>query len=225
MDQTVTDTLETESTKKRTASVPKGPGDAGWQAHKSSTTRDQILDATIRCIAELGYANTTTTEIAKKAKLSRGATLHHFPSRIDIIRAAVDHLHQKRLRAFRKSVSNIPPDVDRVKMAMESYYAHVTHPLFVAFFELSVAARIDKELAAILRPAQKAFDEEWYKTARELFPEWQPDRKAFDLALSLTQRLMEGIAISHLTHYKKQDESLLLEFLEDSIRKMLPKSG
>ena len=95
MAQTVTDSLETESSKKKASSIPKGPGDAGWQAHKSSTTRDQILDATIRCIAELGYANTTTTEIAKKAKLSRGATLHHFPSRIDIIRAAVDHLQQQ----------------------------------------------------------------------------------------------------------------------------------
>lgn len=221
----MTESLDTEDSKKDTTGVPRGPGDAGWQAHKSSTTRDQILDATIRCIAELGYANTTTTQIARKAKLSRGATLHHFPSRIDIIRAAVDHLHNKRLRAFRKSVANIPENADRVKMAMESYYAHVTHPLFVAFFELSVAARIDKELAAILRPAQKAFDEEWYKTAKELFPEWQPDREAFDLALSLTQRLMEGIAISYLTHYKKQDEKPLLEFLEKTIRELLPKDG
>jgi AcrR family transcriptional regulator len=204
------------------ARAPKGPGDAGWQAHKSSTTRDQILDATIRCIVELGYANTTTTRIAEKAGLSRGATLHHFPSRMDVVRAAVDWLHEKRLRAFRKSITNIPPGVDRVKMAVEGYWAHVSHPIFAAFFELSVAARSDPELAAILRPAQKGFDEEWYRTAQELFPEWQGDRKAFDLALNLTQHLMEGIAIGYLTHARDYETAPLLEYLENSIRALAP---
>ncbi|MGI9228861.1 MAG: TetR/AcrR family transcriptional regulator [Gammaproteobacteria bacterium] len=203
--------------------LPKGPGDVGWQAHKSSNTRDQILDATIRCIVEYGYASTTTTKIAEVAGLSRGATLHHFPSRMDVIRAAVDYLHQKRLRAFRKSIANIPENVDRVKMAVESYWTHVTHPMFVAFFELSVAARSDKELETILRPAQKAFDEEWYKTAQELYPEWQSDKGAFDLALDLTQKLMEGVAISHLTHSREYNEEVLLTYLEECIRNLAPK--
>lgn len=212
------------SVKKRSKEgSPKGPGDAGWQAHKSSNTRDQILDAAIQCIVDFGYGNTTTTKIAEIAGLSRGATLHHFPSRMDVIRAAVDHLHQKRLRAFRKSIANIPDDVDRVKMAVESYWAHVTHPVFVAFFELSVAARSDEELENILRPAQISFDEEWYKTAQELFPEWQADKPAFDLALNLTQKLMEGVAISHLTHSREENEETLLEYLEDRIRELAPK--
>ena len=206
----------------KSESVPRGPGDAGWQAHKSSTTRDQILDAAIRCIVELGYANTTTTKIAEKAGLSRGATLHHFPSRMDIIRSAVDYRHQKRLRAFKNSVANIAVNVDRVKMAVEFYWAHVTHPMYVAFFELSVAARYDQELRDILRPAQLAFDEEWYNTAQELYPEWQTDKEAFDLALNLSQHLMEGMAISYLTHARENKKEDLLEYLENSIRALTP---
>ncbi len=215
--------METPKIKNVEGSAPKGPGDVGWQAHKSSTTREQILDAAIRCIVQWGYASTTTTKIAEVAGLSRGATLHHFPARMDIIRAAVDHLHQKRLRAFRKSIATIPDDADRVKKAVESYWAHVTHPIFVAFFELSVAARSDKELEAILRPAQKAFDAEWYQTAQELYPEWQSDKQAFDLALNLTQKLMEGMAISHLTHSREDSEQILLAYLEDCIRSLAPK--
>lgn len=209
---------------RKTVEMPKGPGDAGWQAHKSSTTRDQILNATINCIVEFGYSNTTTTKIAETAGLSRGATLHHFPSKMDIIRAAVDFLHQKQLRAFRKSIDNIPEGVDRVKMAVESYWEHVTHPIFVAIFELSVASRHDKELEDILRPSQKAFDEEWYKTAQELFPEWQSGPDAFDLALNLTQHLMEGMAISYLTHARIDKKDALLEYLEDCIRSLSPKN-
>ena len=214
--------MEISALKDAHAGSPKGPGDAGWQARKSSNTRDQILDSAIRCIVEHGYANTTTTKIAEAAGLSRGATLHHFPSRMDIIRAAVDYLHQKRLRAFRKSVATIPEGADRVKMAVASYWDHVTHPMFVAFFELSVAARSDKELEDLLRPAQKAFDEEWYKTAQELYPEWQSDKDAFDLALNLTQKLMEGVAISHLTHSREDNKEALLAYLEDCIRNLAP---
>ena len=205
--------------------MPKGPGEPGWQAHKSSNTRDQILEAAIKCIVDYGYANTTTSKISEVAGLSRGATLHHFPSRMDIIRAAVDYLHQKRLRAFRKSIDNIPTGADRAKLGVDFYWKQVTHPLFVAFFELSVAARHDDDLKDILLPAQRAFDEEWYQTAQELFPEWQSDPAAFDLALNLTEKLMEGIAISLLTHSREDKNEALRDYLEDCIRSLAPKSS
>lgn len=163
-------------------------------------------------------------KIAERAGLSRGATLHHFPSKLDIIRAAVDYLHERRLRAFRTSVTSIPQGTDRIKAATEAYWAHATHPIFVAFFELSVAARTDEDLRKILQPAQKAFDEEWYKTAQEVFPEWQSDKAAFDLALGLVQHLMEGIAISSMTHQRQPDLDRLRQYLEDQLRALAPAS-
>ena len=50
----------------------------GWQAQKSASTRTQIIEAAIKCFIECGYSRTTTTLIAEKAGLSRGAMLHHF---------------------------------------------------------------------------------------------------------------------------------------------------
>ena len=173
----------------------QGPG--GWQAQKSAATRSLIIEAAIRCFVDLGYAQTTTTAIAVKAGLSRGAMLHHFPSKIDIVRAAVDYLHGKRLKAFRKSVQRaVPGDGDRVRQAVEAYWTHVRHPMFVAFFELSVAARTDRELAAILLPAQEAFEREWYRTALEVFPEWEGREDKFDLALDLSRYVMEGLSVA-----------------------------
>ena len=206
------------------SSRAQGPGEQGWQAQKSAATRDQILDAAVSCIVDLGYSQTTTTKIAERAGLSRGATLHHFPSKIDIIRAAVDYLHEKRLRAFRNSVVSIPEGTDRIMAATDAYWAHAMHPIFVAFFELSVAARTDKELEKILLPAQTSFDEEWYKTAQELFPEWQSDPEAFDLALSLVQHLMEGIAVSSMTHPRQHNMGKLRNYLEELLRELAPSS-
>ncbi len=197
-------------------------GQLGWQARKSQATRNQIINAAIRCIVESSYSNTTTMKIAEKAGLSRGAMLHHFPSKKDIVRAVVDYLHEKRLGAFRRSIREIPEGADRVKLAVRSYWQHVNHPLYIAIFELSVAARTDKELREILHPAQLAFDREWYETAREVFPEWQSDPEAFDLALNLTQQLMEGMSMSHFTHARQVDEERLLTFLEDELRQLKP---
>jgi len=217
--------MNKEKAKRRNPARDKQPGTAGkegWQARKSAATRDQIISAAIRCIVESSYSKATTMKIAESAGLSRGATLHHFPSKMDIIRAAVDYLHEKRLQAFRRSIREIPPGADMVHLAVHSYWAHVNHPIYVAFIELSVAARTDPELREILRPAQLAFDHEWYTTAREVFPEWQSDPEAFDLALNFTQQLMEGMAISFYTHAREDNKEKLLCFLEEKLRELKP---
>ena len=203
----------------QTSSVPEP---TGWQAQKSAATRNLIVEAAIRCFVDLGYAQTTTTAIAEKAGLSRGAMLHHFPSKIDIVRAAVDYLHGKRLKAFRKAIQRgLPLEGDRVRNAVDAFWSHVRHPMYVAFFELSVAARTDRELTSILLPAQEAFEREWYRTARELFPEWGERQDQFDLALDLSRYVMEGMAVSFLTHKETERDQRLLKYLESKLRELL----
>ena len=200
----------------------KGPGEMGWQAQKSAATRNQIISAAIRCIVESSYSKTTMMKISERAGLSRGATLHHFPSKMDIMRAAVDYLHEKRLQAFRRAIKAIPEGADMAHLAVQAYYAHHNHPIYVALFELSVAARTDKELKGILVQAQLAFDREWYQTAWDLFPEWHSDREAFNLALNLCQQLMEGMTISNFTHARQIDKKQLLDYLEEKVRELKP---
>ena len=206
------------------ANRPVGPGETGWQAQKSAATRKQIISAAIRCIVESSYSKTTMMKISEKAGMSRGATLHHFPSKMDIIRAAVDYLHEKRLQAFRRSIKDIPAGANVAHLVVQAYSAQLNHPIYVALFELSVAARTDKKLKKILVPAQLAFDREWYQTAWDLFPEWHSDREAFDLALNLCQQLMEGIAISNFTHPRKTDTQQLLNYLEEKVGELKPTS-
>ncbi len=193
----------------------------GWQAQKSASTRTQIIESAIKCLVELGYARTTTAVIADKAGLSRGAMLHHFPSKMDIVRAAVDYLHAKRLRAMRKSMAKEPSDGDHVKLGVQSYWTHVKHPWFVAFFELAVAARTDKELAAILFPAQEAFEREFYTTTLDLFPEWKRKGEKFLLGFDLTRYVMEGMAISFLTHKETERDQRVLRYLEEKLKELV----
>jgi AcrR family transcriptional regulator len=204
--------MNRQTTARRATEVP---ADATWQAQKSAATRRQIIEAAIDCFVRLGYAQTTTTRIANAAGLSRGAMLHHFPTKLDIVQAAVEELHAKRLKAFRKAVEGLPPPgKGRVRAAVQAYWQHARHPMFVAFFELSVAARTERELEAIMRPAQSAFDEAWVQTARDAFPEWQSEPEVFDLALHLSRYLVEGMAVGFLTNEETERGQHILEYLE-----------
>lgn len=205
--------------KKRPARPANGEA-SSWQAQKSANTRNLILDSAISCFVELGYAGTTTTAIARKAGLSRGAMLHHFPSKLDVVRAAVEHLHNKRLRAFRRAMARAAPGTDRVALGVGEFFSHVRHPMFMAFLELSVAARTDPELAGILRPTQEAFEHEWYRTARDVFPEWEGSGEHFDIALDLSRYVMEGMAVSFLTNRGRERDERVLSYLADKLHEL-----
>ena len=205
----------------RTARVTEeSAAGVGWQAQKSASTRTLIIETAIKCFVDVGYSRTTTTLIAEKAGLSRGAMLHHFPSKLAIVRAAVEHLHAKRLRAFRKAVGKPMADGDHVRHSVDAYWAHVRHPMFVAFFELAVAARTDKQLASILRPAQEAFERQWYASALELFPEWKGKGEKFDLAFDLSRYVLEGMAISFLTQKETERDKRVLNYLDEKLKEL-----
>lgn len=197
----------------------------GLQAQKSAATQLQIVEAAIRCLIKYGYADTTTPKIAAEAKVSRGAMMHHFPNRLEVIRAAITHLHNKRLKAFKRAVTDVPPGTDRLHELTRTYWRQVNHPLFTAFHELAVAARTDKDLAEILEPAQQEFYAQWHRRAETLFPEWLADREKFELALHLVQNLLEGMAIGLQFRPPQPMTEKLLDYVEARLRELAPKGA
>jgi AcrR family transcriptional regulator len=168
---------------------------SGWQARKSAATRLQILEATLSCFTKLGYFHTTTPAIAAESRLSRGAMLHHFPTRMDVVRAAIAHLHAKRLKAFRAAVEGLPPGESRASAALRAHWDQLNHPLYAVFVELYVAARTDPELADVLEPAEAAFERELRATAMEVVPEWNVPGPLFEIGYQLATCTLRGLAL------------------------------
>lgn len=195
-------------------------GSPTLQSLKSAQTRARLIEATIRCIVKVGYANTTTPQIASEAGLSRGAMLHHFENGAALIKAAIVELHEKRLRAFRRAAETEQHDPATL---VRAYWRQLQKPAFIAFHELALAARTHADLARILHPLQAEFRERYMEMAFALFPEWHNDRKRFDLAMTLSQTLLEGLAINVQTGAVEQEMvEPMLKLLEDQIRSMNP---
>ncbi|MFN3425582.1 MAG: TetR/AcrR family transcriptional regulator [Novosphingobium meiothermophilum] len=206
----------------RPARQPRPAGEKGpqLQAAKAAQTRARLIEATIRCLVKFGYANTTTPKVAEEAGLSRGAMMHHFENGTALIKAAIAELHDKRLRAFRRAADK---PVHEVTDLVETYWRQLQKPAFIAFHELAVAARTDADLASILKPLQDEFAEKFNAQAEQLFPEWASSPENFALAMTLSQTILEGMAISLQTGgMDAQKVEPMLRHLEQQIANLAP---
>jgi len=191
-----------------------------WQQKKSENTRTAILDAAVDCFYELGYANTTTDNIARRAGVSRGAMLHHFPTRFDLISAAVEHLNEQRLADFAEEESRIQQGAEqsRIEEGIDAYWRQLNSPAFVVIHELKVAARTDKELEKVLTPVLKAFDRAWYDAVTQIFPDLALS-EAFIRTNYLSQYLLEGMAAAKMIDGPKVPEKRMLAWLKRELRR------
>ncbi|CDO35182.1 MULTISPECIES: TetR/AcrR family transcriptional regulator [Novosphingobium] len=210
----------TKSTRTAKAAPSRNTGGT-LQAAKAAQTRSRLIEATIRCLVKYGYANTTTPRVAQEAGLSRGAMMHHFENGAALIKATIIELHERRLRAFRRAAEKPEHDVDNLT---ETYWAQVQKPGFIAFHELAVAARTDKELSDILVPLQEEFRDRFNDQAQALFPEWRSSPEKFDLAMNLSQTILEGMSIAVQTGAMSSEKvPAMLHHLENQIRELMPR--
>lgn len=140
------------------------------QASRSAATREALLDAAIACLIEEGYANTTTSRVAERAGVSRGAHLHHFQTRNTLVAAAVERLARRRFDELLAAAEALPAGPERTADGLDLLWAYYANPLFQAALDLWADARNDAELRAQLTAVERVLDRETLELARRLFP-------------------------------------------------------
>ncbi|HET9499405.1 MAG TPA: TetR/AcrR family transcriptional regulator [Marmoricola sp.] len=125
------------------------------QEERSRTMRRRLLEACVDCLVEHGWSGTTTTLVSERAGVSRGAQLHHFPTKNDLVVAAVEHLSERRGEELMTAVEGLPRGRRRTRAVLEMLVEQFTGPVFVAALELWVAARTDPQLHAAVAPLEQ----------------------------------------------------------------------
>src|SRR5690606_10619533 len=152
------------------------------QERKSARMREAILEATLECLASHGYANTTNNLICDLAKVSRGAMLHHYPTRQALMIAVTEYAFYKHMRAFSKAIRALT-DEERMNhnsgIAVDWQVCQTRE--FQAYMELRVASRTSKELRDIYLPRARHHDQVWKEELLTVFPEWREDMHKLDL--------------------------------------------
>ena len=170
--------------------------------------RQRLLEATIDCLVELGWAGTTTTVVSERAGVSRGAQLHHFPSKQDLVVAAVEHLSERRRDDMARSLADLP-EQGRTRAILDILARHYVSPVFFAALELWVAARTDAELRSAVGPLERRVGRETHTYALQLLgvDESRGDNRAL---VQGTLDLLRGLGLAaSLTDDSRRRDAVL----------------
>lgn len=179
------------------------------QQERSRATQARLLEATVECLVEHGWSGTTTTLVAARAGVSRGAQLHHYPTKNALVTAAVAHLTERRAAELRSEAQALPTGPGRLDRVVDLLAAAFTGPLFVAALELWVAARTDAELRTALLPLETRIGREMYRLTIDLLgvDERRPGVRE---AVQATLDLLRGLGVANLLSDDSARRSALL---------------
>ncbi len=157
--------------------------------------RQRLLDATVECLVERGWSGTSTTLVSRRAGVSRGAQLHHFPTKNDLVLAAVEHLGEARGLELRRAEAGLPEGPGRTRAVLEMLAAHFTGPVFAAALELWVAARTDPVLRSAVVGLEQRIGRRTHRSTVELLgvDESQPGAREL---VQATLDLVRGLALA-----------------------------
>jgi AcrR family transcriptional regulator len=162
------------------------------QAERSAATRSRIVAATVESLIELGHAGTTTLEVQRRAEVSRGALLHHFPSRAELLVAAVDDLFAAQGEVVRPAVQNALR-VGGIDVGVDVLWISFNSPLAIGIDELWSAARNDAELREAMNRQDRSLRAEIRTLCAVLWPDYVTHDN-YDLALLVLIDAMHGAA-------------------------------
>ena len=184
---------------------------------KSRRTRERILDSAMRLFAEIGYHSATNGAIADAAELTRGAMLYHFPSREDLVEAAVTHIQAARLKMLDAAAKEPPPGADATTHAIEAYWRMLSETPFVAFAELQGVARTDAMVRERIAEAEDAFDRAQFG-AGFLALATAGSGGRFQASRDLARFLLEGLSRATLAYDSESRSTNLLSVVERAVR-------
>jgi AcrR family transcriptional regulator len=165
------------------------------QEQRSRVTRGRLLEATVDCLAERGWAGTSTTLVSQRAGVSRGAQLHHFPSKEALVLAAVEHLAERRRDEMAVAAAAVPVGAGRTRAVLGMLAEHFTGPVFGAALELWVAARTDARLHAALAPLEQRLGRQTHRLTVELLGADDGDPAEREL-VQATLDLVRGLGLA-----------------------------
>lgn len=191
---------------------------------RAVATRRRLLEATLQVLYDRGYADTTTTAVCDQAQLSRGAQLHHFPSKAELVRASIEYLAQQRGAEIRAAAADLPAGGDRVAAALGLLENAFTGRLYLIALEVWVAARTDPELRAALLPLEQRIGRELYLLTMEVLDADESD-PAVRQAVQLTLDVMRGLGVAALLTDDRHRRQRLLKWHAGQLAPLLARSA
>lgn len=162
------------------------------QKERRAATQAILREATLKCLARDGYAHTSISSIIAEAGVSRGALLHHFPTKNELIAAVIVEFYRQRLERFKaKLLGSDPRDFcleDRLRVLQEDFDTWNALSL-----EIEGILRNNSEIAQQYQYLIALDNEKMALEYEQLFPEFARTESPRDV-IGIVCHLMRGLA-------------------------------
>ena len=186
----------TRATQDQRARATRDQRARATQEERTRAMRLRLMEATVECLVERGWSGTSTTLVSERAGVSRGAQLHHFPTKNDLVLAAVEHLSEVRGAELAQAAAGLPRGTRRTRAVLEMLANHFTSPVFTAALELWVAARTDPALHDAVAPLEQRLGREVHRHTVELL-EADESRPGVRELVQATLDLVRGLGLAN----------------------------
>jgi AcrR family transcriptional regulator len=165
------------------------------QEERSASTRQALLLAARETICELGYSKTTVSEVSHRAGVSRGAQVHHYPSKEIMMLAVADFIFsgvERDLLRIADRLTKSPGDVEAfINDIWERVFCHDNfHPIM----ELVNAARTHPALRELLAVRWQSLIETYNDIWTKVLESSEHREPELEMLLNLTLSLLRGMA-------------------------------
>jgi AcrR family transcriptional regulator len=165
---------------------------------RAHATRRRLLDAAVEELLEHGYVGLTTQAVARRAGVSRGAQQNYFPHKATLVAEAVRHLATRAHEELQERLAEVPRGRARVQAGLDALFDQYSGPLFAAVVELSLAARGDEELRAVIAGEERNISRAMQDTAAVIVGGELPDTREIAESWATVLSAIRGLALLRL---------------------------
>ncbi len=191
------------------------------QEVRSAKTRRKILTATLDSIFEDGFQRASTTEIVRRAGVSRGALLHHYPTKEKLIAAAVQHLLETEIADIRRVAGAYAEKQLTIDDFIDDMWRRFSGRLFMITIDFLASARTDEKLREAVMPVSLQFHRSLNEIWSQFFVNKTVAPQKIQVLLNATLCLMRGMGIQTIVRKDPQYFMEMQETWKDVLRALL----
>jgi AcrR family transcriptional regulator len=189
------------------------------QAERHAETHRRIIDATIACIDEQGFHNTTMQRVARSAGVTVGAVQHHFPSKSELLAAVLEDSFQKMSFDMESILFKGKTLEQRVSLFVDHCWQHCNSSAFQANLQILSGMRSESpgELEQWMQHSLRSIALQGRELWLRVFDDVRLSEEAhFDLLLFVFSSLGGSAQLSRISQQQSRvdcDLALLKEML------------
>lgn len=205
-----------------TVTAPK----TGRRKAPRAARRQQLIDATMKCIARKGMGSTTLADVAKEAGLSQGIVNLHFKSKDNLLNETLQFLADEYKAQFEKALrQGGPAPADRLLAVMQlDFKPRICDPRKLAvWFAYWGEVKVQPAYRKICDEFDQAYDDVVRRLCAAIIEDGGYDDVTAQTAADALTSMSNGLWLSCLISPQTWDRNNAMEAVLSYLRHVFPR--